>query len=248
MRQFGFRAVQRDDFFSVRRTANDDFVSCKRRQIKRMQRVAIFQHDEVRDIDHVVDGTQANSCQPFHHPFGRRADFHASEHTGDIPWAEFRLANFNGREIFDFRVFVNRDRRRGMTQFATRLRGCLAGDTDVRQPVRTVRRDFPIDHAVALIEIGQRRAKRCVVGQNQQTSMIIAQAQFACRAKHAVGFDAAQLRFFDFEFAEIRADSRAGDALSGVAIRCAADDLQWFAAADVHFADAHVIRIRMWFA
>ena len=137
---------------------------------------------------------------------------------------------------------------RGMAQFAARLGGGLAGDADVGQPVRTVRRDFPVDHAVAFIQVGQRSAKRSVVRQDEQAGMVVAQAQFASGAKHAVGFDAAQFRLFDFEIAEIRADGRAGDALSGVAIRCAADDLQRFATADVHFADAHVVRIRMRFA
>ena len=109
----------------------------------------------------------------------------------------------------------------------TRHRRHLAGNTDQRQAVGAVRRQFQREQAVVEIEEGaDRLPDRRVVGQHQQAGGIFGDAEFPCRAQHAGGLDAAHLGDLDREIAgQAGAGQRARHLEADGDVRRAADDL-----------------------
>ena len=67
--QLQFGAIQAGERFSFFRSTYDDFIASQQIPIKRVQRLAVFHHDEVGDIDNIIDGTKADSGQPVLQPF-----------------------------------------------------------------------------------------------------------------------------------------------------------------------------------
>jgi hypothetical protein len=91
-----------------------------------------------------------------------------------------------------------------------------------------------------------RQAGRQVRGQFQQPRMILRQAQFARRAQHPRRLHAAHLGHADLHAAgQFRAHAGQRHFQTGRGVGRAADDLQAFAGAVVHLADAQLVGVRM---
>jgi hypothetical protein len=84
-----------------------------------------------------------------------------------------------------------------------------------------------------------------VCRQFEQAFGFFRHAEFGGRAQHAVGLDAAQLRFLDLEVgSQLRADFRERHLEAGAHVGRAAHDLE-FGAAVADFAHAEFVRVRM---
>ena len=68
--QVPLHTVQRGQFLPGSGAAHDNRRVLDRIQVKGVQRLVVLQHDEVGDVHHVADGTQAGPCQPVLQPLG----------------------------------------------------------------------------------------------------------------------------------------------------------------------------------
>jgi hypothetical protein len=69
--------------------------------IKGVHRLAVLEHDEVGDVDKVVDRPHARGAEPFPHPPRRRGDLDIFDHAGDVAAAELRIPNLHGEQVAD---------------------------------------------------------------------------------------------------------------------------------------------------
>ena len=123
----------------------------------------------------------------------------------------------------------------------------IAGDSRNGERVAAVRRELDLD--LGVVEPGvlaDVRADRRVFRKNPDAVVLFADAEFAGGAEHAHGHDAAQLGLLDLEVArQDGADRGAGDLDAGAHVRGAADDLERFARAGIHFADVQMVGVLM---
>ena len=126
-------------------------------------------------------------------------------------------------------------------------RRVVAGDAEHAHAIAAVRRRIHLEHRVVEIErLAQIGSKRQRFGQLHDALMLIAQAEFARGAEHAVRLQAAQLGALDADAArQLRADHRDGHLEAGAHVLGAADDLQPIAAVGGHLAHGQFLRIRM---
>ena len=66
-----------------------------------MQRLAQFEHDEIRHIDDVVDRALANGPQAILQPGGGWADANTADDARHITWASFRVLYIDPTSGFD---------------------------------------------------------------------------------------------------------------------------------------------------
>ena len=74
-------------------------------------------------------------------------------------------------------------------------RGDLAGDADHGLQVPEGALDVELEHGVAQV-VDQRRADRCIIGQDQVALVFVAQVQFLLGTDHPLGHDPADLAWF----------------------------------------------------
>ena len=133
-----------------------------------------------------------------------------------------------------------RDRRPGfIRQMSTQMRGCIiAGNAEHAHTVAAIGRGIDLEHHIVEIERrAQVRAQPQRRREFQDPIVLRPQTQFTCRAQHAVGFEAAQLRPPDDDPArQLRTHPRYRHLQAGAHVRCAADDLQPVRAIGGHLA------------
>ena len=83
--------VQRFHDLAFMSAADNDLMTLDIAQIIRVHRLSGFQHNEVGDIDDVVDAADTGASQALLHPFGRRADPEVLNHAADIAGAEVKI-------------------------------------------------------------------------------------------------------------------------------------------------------------
>ena len=79
--QYALLAVERDEFFSLGGLAHNDRRAREFLKIEHVAGVAELEVDEVRDIDHVVDGALPDRLKRLHQPRGARPDLDAPDHA-----------------------------------------------------------------------------------------------------------------------------------------------------------------------
>ena len=144
-RQRAFGAVERTDFFSGLRAAHHDAFFAELIEIVCVQGMAQLEHHVVRDIHHVIDGFLADGFEALAQPVRRRLNFHAAQYArGESP-AKFRRFDLNARGIGDFFRGLLQLRMQRLERQSINGRD-FARDAEVAQAVRTIRRDFRVQH------------------------------------------------------------------------------------------------------
>jgi hypothetical protein len=203
-----------------------------------VHRLARQQHDEVRDVDHVVDGPLAGRHQPRLQPRRRGRDLHFLELPGGEARAEVgRLdGDRHARDGVAGRVRVVRPRQRGQRC----LRGGvdLAGEPVDGEAVRPVRRDLEFEHVRGDRQhVGQRRARRQLVVEDEDPVVLDADGELVLGEDHAVRLDAAELRALEpGPVGHDRARGGDGDELARGDVGRAADDRGGLARPELHRA------------
>ena len=218
-------------------------------QIEGVQRLPALQHYVVGDVHHVVDGAMPRVLQTLPQPVRRRPDAHASDQGAGVARAQRRV-----RYLYARRVRYGRAR---LGVIGGRLRDALAGDRrglarDAQhgEAIAAVRRDLDLQRAAGRQNAGERRPHRALGAQNENALVLVAQPQFALRADHPGGLDAAydrrrQLhRLARFAVGEDGADAGERDLLSGGEVRRAAHD-RLRGVSGVHVREAQAVGVRM---
>ena len=210
-------------------------------------------HDEIRHINHVVDGPNARAFQPFLHPLRGRTDLHIFQNPRGKTRAKLRRINGDFHHILRLRLIVLfRGDLRPMRRFSGQ-NGNLPHNAEYAEAVAAVRGQLELQNAVVQPERFRRRlADLRIVGQDINAGFLLLRQvlrlhfQLVRRAEHAHRHDAAQLALRDLlSVRQMRANKRHGNYLPLLDVRRARHDRQRLFAAHVHRADLQMVGIRM---
>ena len=176
---------------------HDDPLLGQQRLVEGMQRFAALEHDEIGDVDHVVDGAHAGESQPLLHPVGRGADSHPLEHPGGVAWASPGIFDVHPGPLFHGRAAFL-ERRLGQAQGQPAQGRHLAGDADDAEAVGTVGGDLQVQYGLGRAQdLGQRGPGGQGVREYEQAGVVVRETQFVLRAEHALGGLAPDLRLLE---------------------------------------------------
>ena len=215
-------------------------------EIECVQRLTQLQHHVVGDVDSSVDATHVCTTQALNHPQRRRTgQINVTDDTPQITRARSRCKHFNRADFIvhgcnssDHRTFHLGCVKR--THFASQARQ--------RQAVTAVRGQVNFNTGVFQVQIDTEiLAYRRIGWQFHQAVIAFANLQLSLRAQHAVGLNAPQLGFLDFEIAwQFGTDHGERDLQAWAHIGCTAHNLKRLGAiADL--AHAQFISVRVLF-
>ena len=137
-----------------------------------MRRLSEFEHHEVRDVNDVVDRTDASALNFRAQPLRTRSDFHVVDPTRREKWTLTCRANRHAG-FFDGNFgFAGR-----RLQFLAGERCDFAREAKMTEQIAAVRSDLDVENRIAWEKIGNRRANFCFRRQNQQARGVFAQAE-----------------------------------------------------------------------
>ena len=252
-----FHTIERHKLGTFRRRAYHDFITFDLIGIERVQRLSYAVQDIVRDIHHVINGTQADHLQTVLQPFRTFLYSYIFNRNTWIAQTGFFIFNDN----FDSRNFIinlesihTRTFQVGRLTVLFQVSGQVASYTEMRSGIHTVRRDINFQHIIALhIIIFFGRSTDYRIGrQYDYTCMICSNTDFIFSTNHTVRFNATDFRALDrkalitiIQFSTVYSNNHF---LSGSYIRRTTNNLQGFRAANIHGCNVQVIGIRMFFA
>ena len=245
-------AVERPERFALFGAADDDLAVVQAGVIERVHRLAVLEHDVVRDIDDVVDRAHAGRAQTAAHPLRRRGDLDIFHHARGVARAELRVLDLHGELFMDIAV-AGSHRGLGKRQRRVECAGALAGKSAHGKAVGAVVRDLKLhDAVVETADLADIVAGDAVLFEDENAvldrvrEVALLKPQLAERAEHALAELAAQLAGADLLAAGQRAAvERDGDEIADVDVLRAGDDLELALAADVDLADPHVVGVRV---
>ena len=196
----------------------------------------------VRDVHHVVDGTQANGRQAVRQPLRGGADLHAVDLGSRVQRAHLRGGE---RDEIPRRLGL-RSSGRGLCgvrlQRAARDARQLASHAPVAQQVRAVRGNLQLKNGVRGHEIAHGRADFVLLWQDPEPVLLVRQTELGGGAEHAVAGHAAQLALLDLPAAGQDGPGQgAGHFIPHLVILRTADDLTQGTLAGVHLAAVQVV-------
>ncbi len=144
-------AVERLDGLALARGAHDDVSALDAAEVKGVHRLAVFEHDVVRDIDDVVDRAHAAVAKPLAHPARGWRDLDVFHHARGVARAEAAVLNVDIDELRDAAAAAVR-LGRVQPEGAMERRARLAGETDDGKAVGAVRRDLKLDDGIVKAE------------------------------------------------------------------------------------------------
>ena len=165
--------------------------------VEGVQRLAQLPHHVVRDVDQVIDRTEAHGAQPLGEPWRRGPDRQA----GDDPRAEAR-AQVGGLDLdggergglglpFLHGHLGKAERRAGEG-------GHLAGHAHHRQRIRPIRGDLDLEDRVVEAEIGREIGAEGRIRRERQDAVVVGpKAELLLGTEHALGDDAPDRRRLD---------------------------------------------------
>ncbi len=230
-------------FSPAARQPHDDATAREPAEVVRVQRTAALEHHVVGHVDDVADRAHARERQPPLHPVGRRAH-HDRRREGDEARAPVGGLDDHvrtGHLVDDGRGLVLYDFERQVE-----VRGEIAGDADDPHRIGPVRRDREVEHDVVEAEhLAHVGPERCVGGQLEDAGVVVAEAELARRAQHALRHHAADLAPLDREVAgEHCADAREGHDHARLDVRRAAHDPQ-LTVAEVDVGEPDLVGVGM---
>ena len=204
-RQGALDTVQRDNFLTLLRPADDDLSAADLGRIEGVQGLSELEQDEVGNIHHVVDGTQTDGQQLLLQPLRRFFHLHARE--GDA-----RISRSSGSILhFDRNFLPGALGEAGIVRTLQRARDAIvhqvgiqiAGDTPVGGRIHAVRGNFIFDDRLGLeveVLLGG-RSHHGIFRKDHDSLVGGTDAQFILGTNHSEGFHAADFGFLDLEIA-----------------------------------------------
>src|SRR5919109_5590259 len=104
-----------------------------------MQRLALLQHDVIRDIHDIVNGPNSTGFQPEAHPSRRRLNAQLIDDSGRITSAKTALLDFDAHALRDAWIFC-RAAHAGRFEPPPGERGNFAGNPRDAETIPAVRR------------------------------------------------------------------------------------------------------------
>ena len=239
-------AVQRRERLPVASPADHE-VAFDLGGIEDVQRPAVVERHEIGDVDQGIDGPQPDRGQPPLHPGGRCAVPDAAHETKPECRAEMLVF---GREIEPHRDRLREPARDGGS--GDRLQPAKSGRREVARDamdaggIGAVRRERHVDHRIVKTRIGPvRHADRCVLGELDDSVVLLGEFELRRRAQHAVRFDPADNARRDGQVLARNIGPRGREDAdeAGPRIGRAADDLDGRAASRIDRADPQPIGI-----
>ena len=231
-----------------------------------MDGLAVFQHDEVRNIYDVVDGAHAGHHQVFLHPPGRLLHLDVLDDAAAVTLAQVGALDLHLDVVFALlrgNLFAF---SLGIGELRTERRRGFSGHADHGQAVRAVRGDLEIDGGVVQLQRFQDiHARRIFAVQDPDAVFIavrndlIGETEFGAVAHHAVGGNTAQFAGVDVlaalylglavqgsgDLGAVHGHGHEEILHAGHDVGCAGADLDRFSPAHVDLADRQLIRIGM---
>ena len=221
--------------------------------IKGMQGLTEFQHHQVGDVHHVVDGTQPRPLQAGLQPTGRRSNPKAREGRE----AE-QAALFDGVLIrWSDGQGLRGDRGGGRAQGQrSRSEGChFPGDALHGQPVGSVGGDGQLQHLIIEAQQGAHGAAQSGtllkhLIEDHDAFRAVGQAQLGEGTDHAAAGHAPQLGWLDREVHRWQIGPHGGDSHvdAGAHVAGSADNLQWLRSTNGNAANAQLVGVGMRFS
>ena len=158
-----------------------------------VHRLAELDHDEVRHVDDVVDGTDAGALEALLHPLRRRANLDVLDDARAEAVAEVARLDANGDHVRRLGriVLVANDGR--PLRLVARQHRDLAHEADDAEAVAAVRRELELEHDVVEAEyVLGRHTDRRIRRQDVDAVLLLlrqlreVEVELASRAEHAV--------------------------------------------------------------
>ena len=147
--------------------ADNDLVVAHLVVVERVQGVAQFEHDVVRNVNDVADACNAGGFEPVLQPFWRRLDLDVSNDARGEAAAKLRCLNFdaNGFARFGAGTFLRPRRSEDQGLFVDG--GDFAADSQVTEAIGAIRTDFGFNNGAvgavfqaADVRAGKREPRR----------------------------------------------------------------------------------------
>src|SRR5205823_9566525 len=135
--------------------------------VKRVRRLAEFEHHKIGDVDDVVDRANADALDLRAQPLRARSDFHVVDLTGGEKWT-FASRGDGHAGLLD--VALRFARRR--LEFFSSERRDFARESEMTEQIATIRRDLDIQDRIARKKIANRSADLRFRRQNQKAGSI----------------------------------------------------------------------------
>ena len=217
-----------------------------------MHRLAILDHDVVRDVDDVVDRADACRAKTLPHPLGTRRNFDVFHHAGRVPQAKIVCRDLHVKKVCQIAfctalhnglvmVHGNVERRRRLAREAEKGIAVRAVVRDLEFHDRVVVADDFVHILADLYALVIENPDAVFIGRR---AVVDGEAELFERAQHAVRLHAAEFSFCDVDAAgKIGIVLGNGNKVSFRYILRAGDDLKGLAVSDVYHADPHVVGV-----
>ena len=116
-----------------------------------MHRLAVLEHDVVRNVHDVVDRAHAGVAQALAHPLRGGRDLHVLHHARGVARAKLAVLDLDVDQLRDAAAAAL-DPGCVQLERAAEGRACLAGKANDGKAVGTVGRDLELDHAVVIAD------------------------------------------------------------------------------------------------
>jgi hypothetical protein len=222
-----------------------------------MQRLAVSHHNIVRDVHDIVDGTQSNRAKLILKPLRTLFHIAARQSNANIARAEVWGVDADAdgqRLVVHLELFAVRTMKTRLVTILNEPSIEIASHTIMAASICSVGSYVNLDEVIALdmIVLSCRSADLCVCGKNDDSAVVVANANLVFCTKHTATLNATKLATLDGKalIAIIKLGSNDGcnNLLTCSHIRSAADNLNGFAFSHVNCANVHVVAVWMRFA
>jgi hypothetical protein len=191
-----FGAVEGDHRLALRRPPHAEPVPAEGVEVVGVGRLVQLEHHVVADVDDVVDGSHAGGTEPPRHPGHRCSDLHARHHQGGEPRAALAVEHLDGGRA---RRPVGLHRGRSRSERHAEMCGNIAGKAEMPPTVGAVAGEVDVEHhlggQVERLPVGN--THRGAGRQDEDARVVVAEAELASRAEHALRLDAEDRARFD---------------------------------------------------
>ena len=150
-RELAVVAVEGLNDLALTRGADDDPAAVHAGEVEGVHRLAVLEHDVVRNVHDVVDRAHAGVAQALAHPLRGGRDLHVLHHARGVARAKLAVLDLDVDQLRDAAAAAL-DPGCVQLERAAEGRACLAGKANDGKAVGTVGRDLELDHAVVIAD------------------------------------------------------------------------------------------------
>ena len=147
-RELALRSVKRAYDLALARGADVYLAVVDTGEVERVHRLAVLQHDIVRDIDDIVYRAHTGVADTLAHPFGAGGDLYVLDHARGVARTERGVLNDDLCKLVYVAAGLGLYHRLMQRQLLAEGDGGLARKADHAQAVGAVGRDLKLDHVV----------------------------------------------------------------------------------------------------